>query len=592
MSATTVPTRRRRPTNRSRTGFASTPPKRRLSKLAIGFALFALALVARLTVVQVLDSSSYASYAQGELDQTVTLNAARGAIYDSTGDLLAISVPRFDIISDDFLITDPGATAAALAPVLKMSQSHLKTLLGEHNGYVALARQVSQKVDNAVTALSINGISSQTDQLRVSPGGQIFQPLLGAVNASGQGYAGVEYAFNGVLGGRAGSEEIDEAPGGVRLSSAATEVTMPREGQSVVLTIDEPLQVEATKDVTAQMRAQHAASGIAVIENVHTGAILAMVDLVTGPKGAIVPAPQNLALTSIYQPGSVMKLATVGYSLQDHLISPTTPFVVPYSLNVGGYTFEDADYHPTEVLTVSQILAQSSNIGVIKISRLLGLQRLAKAFSTLGFGEFTGLNWPGESPGIIGTPATWYGSSAGSVPIGTGVAVTPMQILDAYNSVANGGVFLPPHLLAATVGADGTQTPAKTPVGHRVFDPSTVTELVPMLEGVVQDGTAVAANIPGYKVAGKTGTAQVPESNGLGYVPGDFNGTFVGFVPAQAPELSGIVVLNHPNTIYGGTVAAPVFAEIMQYALRHFDIAPVGTATSASTATSTAAVQQ
>jgi cell division protein FtsI (penicillin-binding protein 3) len=582
VSATTVPPRRR-PVARRRTGFSSTPPKRRLSKLAVAFALFAVALVARLTVVQVLDSSSYASYAQGELDQSVTLNAARGAIYDSTGDLLAISVPRFDVIADDFLITDPSATAKQLAPVLDVSQAHLKSLLSEDNGYVALARQVTQKVDNAVTALSINGISSQTDQLRVSPGGQIFQPVLGAVNAAGEGYAGVEYAFNNVLGGRPGSEEIDEAPGGVRLSAAATDVKMPREGKSVVLTIDEPLQVEATKDVTAQMRAQHAASGIAVIENVHTGAILAMVDLVTGPKGAIVPAANNLALTSIYQPGSVMKLATVGFSLQDHLISPNTPFVVPYSLNVGGYTFSDADYHPTEILTVSQILAQSSNIGVIKISRLLGLDRLAKAFSTLGFGEFTGLNWPGESPGIIGTPATWYGSNAGSVPIGTGVAVTPMQILDAYNAVANGGVFLPPHLLSATVGADGTQSAAKLPVGHRVFDQSTVTELVPMLEGVVQDGTAVAANIPGYQVAGKTGTAQVPEANGLGYIPGDFNGTFVGFVPAQAPELSGIVVLNHPNTIYGGTVAAPVFAQIMQYALRHFDIPPPGATSSAST---------
>ena len=163
------------------------------------------------------------------------------------------------------------------------------------------------------------------------------------------------------------------------------------------------------------------------------------------------------------------------------------------------------------------------------------------------------------------------------MPIGTGVAVTPMQVLDAYNAVANGGIAIAPHLVGGDVSANGTEQLAGMPVGHRVLNPSTVGELVPMLEGVVQDGTAVLAHIPGYTVAGKTGTAQAPSSTGLGYVPGDWNATFVGFVPAQAPKLSGIVVLNHPTPIYGGTVSAPVFSEIMQYALRHFDIAPPAT---------------
>jgi len=258
------------------------------------------------------------------------------------------------------------------------------------------------------------------------------------------------------------------------------------------------------------------------------------------------------------------------------LITPNSPFVVPYSLNVGGYTFQDAEVHGTEILPAKQILAQSSNIGTIEISRLLGMTRLGQALSALGFGQPSGANWPGESAGLVGKSSQWVGSDAASIPIGTGEAVTPMQVLDAYNAVANGGVLVQPKLVADTIDAQGVQRPTPASKTRVALSPSTIKQLVPMLAGVVCDetGTALLARIPGYTVAGKTGTAQVPSPNGLGYVPGDWNASFVGFVPAQAPRLSGIVVLNHPSPIYGGTVSAPVFAEVMQYALRHFDIPP------------------
>ncbi len=538
------------------------------------------ALLGRLAFVQVLDGTAYASYATSEVDQSVVLPAARGAIYDRTGDLLAVSVARYDVIADDFLIPKPRPVAAELAPLLGMSTAALDRKLSLQSGYVVLAREVSDHAESAIAGLNLEGITFQNDTLREYPGGEVFQPLLGGVNAAGQGDAALEYAFDGMLGGRAGHEVVAEAPGGLQLPLGATDVVPPKEGTSLVLTLDLPLQVEVTKDLTAEMRTTHAHSGIAVVENVHTGGILAMVDLVTGPKGTIVPAEQNLAATSIYQPGSVMKLATIGYALQDRIISPSTTFTVPYSIKVGGYTFEDADGHPTEVLPVSQILAQSSNVGTIEISKLLGMERLYNALKTLGFGSSTGLNWPAESSGIIGEPAQWYGSAAASVPIGTGVAVTPLQVLDAYNAVANGGVLISPRIVQATV-VNGHETQEPLAAGRRVFQPSTVAQLVPMLEGVTTDetGTALLANVPGYKVAGKTGTAQVPDQNGLGYVAGDWNATFVGFAPANAPELSGIVVLNHPTPIYGGTVAAPVFAQVMKYALSHFDIAPPKTVT-------------
>jgi cell division protein FtsI (penicillin-binding protein 3) len=544
-------------------------------------ALGAIVLIGRLALVQVLDGSRYASYAKGEVEQTVTLPAVRGSIYDRTGDLLAVSVPRYDVIADDFLLSDPRQTADLLAPILKVRSSTLEPELAEKNGYVVIAHQVDPSTESALANLGIGALTFASDMERVAPGASIFEPVLGGVNAAGEGDSALEYAYNAELAGRSGSEAVAEAPGGVVLPAGASDVVPPKPGESLVLSLDEPLQVEVTNDVARQMAATHSDQGVAVIEDVHTGAILAMVDLCTqvdgvcGPKGKIGPAPSNLALTAIYQPGSVMKLATISYALQNHLISPTTSFTVPYSINVGGYTFEDADVHPTEQLEVKDILAQSSNVGTIEISRLLGLNRLFHALTALGFGRLTGLNWPGESAGIIGQPSQWVGSIAASVPIGTGVAVTPMQVLDAYNAVANGGELIAPRLVIGTLGAEGTEQPTTVPPGTRALDPSTVAALVPMLEGVVQDGTAVEACVPGYTVAGKTGTAQVPETNGLGYVPGDWNATFVGFVPAEAPKLSGIVAFNHQGgVVYGGSLAAPVFAQIMGYALRHFDIAP------------------
>jgi cell division protein FtsI (penicillin-binding protein 3) len=540
---------------------------------------FSAFLVVKLVQVQVVDGATYAHDESSEIEANVVLSATRGAIYDRTGDLLSASAPRYDVIADDMFITDPTSAAATLAPLLHVSTA---TLTGElsyrDNGYVVLAKQVSSATETKIANQNIGAITFADDSTRLSPGGELFQPVLGSVNAVGAGYRSLEYEFNDVLNGVNGREVVAEDPAGSELPSGATDIVPAKQGQSLVLTLDEPLQTEVTRDVKAQMEATGSKSGIAVIESVQTGDVLAMVDLIRGPKGVISSASSNLAVTSIYQPGSVMKLATISYALQDHLITPNSKFAVPYSLDVGGYTFQDADFHPTETLSAKQILAQSSNIGVIKISRLLGLDRLSQAFQALGFGQYSGLNWPGESPGIVGAPASWLGSSAASVPIGTGVAVTPMQILDAYNSVANDGVFVQPRLVSATVSATGEEHQVPLAPTRRSLKTSTIAKLVPMLEGVVCDesGTALLARIPGYEVAGKTGTAQVPDPTGLGYAKtqDDFNATFVGFVPAQAPKLSGIVVLNHPTPIYGGTVSAPVFSEIMQYALRHFDIPP------------------
>jgi cell division protein FtsI (penicillin-binding protein 3) len=541
-------------------------------------ALALCGLAARLVQIQGVDSFRYASYGAQEVYGRVSLPALRGAVYDRNGNLLAASAARVDVVADDYLATHPEAGLASLATILGLPRSALLAKLREHNGYVPLAYQVDGSVEQKIAALNLPYVSFTPDVSRVDPDGNLFSPVLGIVGFGGRALSGLEYMENNLLAGSTGSEVVPTGPNGEGLPGSPTDVSPAKQGTSLVLTLDEPLQFEVTSALTAQIKATHAVGGVAIVEDRRTGGILAMVDLVTAGHGKVVPAEQNLALTNVYQPGSVMKLVTISGALQDRLITPSSVFTVPYQIFLGGWPFNDADYHPTERLSATQILAQSSNIGTIEIAHRLGAEQLSYFMRDLGFGQPTGLGWPGESDGIVPSPndpGTWSASSMGTVPIGTGEAVTPLQILDAYNAVANGGELITPRLVEATISADGSEHVLATPPARRVLSRHTVSELLPMLEEVTEDGTATAARIPGYTVAGKTGTAQIPNANG-GYANAAWSATFVGFAPAQNPALTTFVMLSHPDLIYGGLASAPVFSAIMRYALRHFDIAPTG----------------
>ncbi len=282
-------------------------------------------------------------------------------------------------------------------------------------------------------------------------------------------------------------------------------------------------------------------------------------------------APSNLALTQLYEPGSVFKLVTFSAALQDGLINPNTSFTVPYSFELDGSTFHDADPHPTERLTATQILAQSSNIGTSEIAQGLGETRLLAQVKNLGFGQYTGLDFPGESPGLLATAAQWEPTDMVSLPIGQVDAVNAVQVLDAYNAVANGGTYVAPKLVKGTVSPSGQVKASKPSATHEAFSPSVDAELTGMLEQVVAQGTGSSAVVPGYTVAGKTGTANIPTAGKDSYTNA-YMASFVGFAPANHPTFSVIVVLNRPTPIFGGTVAAPVFSQIMSYALHRYNI--------------------
>ncbi len=571
-----------------------------MARVVLVLALVAVA--ARLVDVQVLHAGRYEAEAAQETAQPVVVPALRGAITDRNGAVLEMSIPTKMILADDFQVDHPVEEGRALAPLLHLRASTLARLLSERSGYVPLVRHLSVGRAEKVSSMAFPGITTVDTSVNVTTDGGVASPVVGGVNASGNGDAGLEAQYNRILAGQAGRETILESPLGVQLPGTPVTQKMPAvAGTGLELTIDEPLQYAAEQDLAQEIVASHAQGGDAVVMNTATGQILAMVNLVStptktaptkaappastaspsangapiriGPGGPVAEAPTNAAVTQLYEPGSVFKIVTFSSALSTGVITPRSTFLVPDQRTIDGYLFHDATPHPTQQMTATQILAQSSNIGTSYIAQRLGEARLLQQVKRLGFGKTTGLHFPGASPGLLVTAPQWEPTDYVSLPIGQVDAVSTLQVLDAFNAVANGGVFVSPKLVRATVASDGTVRP--TPPSHmeRVISRAVDKELVAMFEQVVDSGTGVAAAVPGYLVGGKTGTSQIPYDNGrAGYITGAFDATFVGFAPANHPVLSAIVMLDRPVPIYGGAAAAPVFSKIMAYALHRYDV--------------------
>ena len=554
-----------------------------------------LFMVARLVDVQIIHSGTYQAEARNESHHPTTLSSLRGGIYARDGAPLALSVPTNDVIADDFQVAHPTKTALALSPLLHIPATTLAPELRRHSGYVVLAKQIPQSDGQKIATDTLPGITLANDSKRVVTNGNLAAPVIGFTNATNKGAAGIEYADNRLLSGTASQKTLIESPSGISLPSSGVGSASSRAGVGVELTLDTQLQYESEQALAQAIESSKALSGTAVVMDVKTGQILSMANLVSthpntpaaakapaattaggvipiGPKDSVKEASNNTAVTQLYEPGSVFKLVTFSAALQDGLINPNSVFTVPDQITLDGSSFHDAEPHPTEQLTATQILAQSSNIGTSQIAQGLGEQRLLAQVGNLGFGKATGLDFPGESAGLVATAAQWEPTDYVSLPIGQVDAVSALQVLDAYNTVANGGTFVQPKLVQATVSPSGAVEKTAPSRTHRVFSPQVDAELTSMLEQVVSAGTGSSAVVPGYTVAGKTGTAQIPTTGKDAYTVGAYMASFVGFAPAVNPTFSMIVVLDRPTPIFGGTVAAPVFSQIMSYALHRYDI--------------------
>lgn len=546
--------------------------------LLVGLVLLVLLsmLVVRLTDVQIRSSAKYQAYGVQQRVRTVDVPAARGVIFDRNGEPLAVSASRPTIWANPQLISDPLATATRLAPVLGLQVKDVQAQLTRTGQFAYLARKVDPAVAEQVEELAVEGVFLVDEPQRFLPSGPLAQSLLGGVGIDNEGLSGLELLYDDTLSGQPGQLTTERDRTGREIAGGERTFVAPTPGRDVVLTIDRSLQYEAERLLADQIVATGAKGGMVLVMDVGTGDLLAIADLKADPEGgAPIPAPQLSPVVEVYEPGSVNKIVTISGALSEGLISPDTELMVGSTIQMGPKVFSEYAPHPTELWSVSRILAKSSNVGTIMLAQDLGVNRLDAYLRAFGFGQSTSLGWPGESRGLLLDPDDWVSTTLGAVSLGQGIAVTGLQMLAAYNTIANQGVYVSPRLVSSTIGADGSRVPAGGEAPRPVVSPQVADQVSVMLTQAVKDGTGTLAAVPGYDVAGKTGTARKPAEGGRGYKQGAYVASFVGFVPARAPEVSIMVVLDEPYPIYGGVASAPVFSAMAAYTLRHLRVPPV-----------------
>jgi len=545
-------------------------------RIGLLFALFfGLLCVAALRTVWVgtVRGASLRQAGNMQHSQRVSVPAVRGAITDRHGVDLALSQPADDVAVTPYLISDPAAAARRLAPLLGRSSEQLLGLLAQRSGFVYLGRHVPDARVQDILRLQLPGIQTTPVTSRVYPRGLLGSQVLGLVGVDGRGLSGLEYSRDRELRGSAGQRQIVNDAIGQPISIKDSMAAVP--GQAIRLTIDAILQQRVEDVLGAVGRAYQPKDATAIVMNPTTGEVLAMANWprvnANNPAGAPATALENRAVGFDYEPGSTFKVVTVAGALEDGLVTPQTSFDLPPQIQVADRTIHDAESRGEQTMTTGDILARSSNVGAVTIGERLGRVRFDAWVRRFGFGQPTGADLPGEESGAVLPVGHYSGSSMGNLPIGQGELVTPLQMATAYAAIANGGVLRPPHMVQS-VGGHATPVPA----GRRVISSTTAAQLRDMLRGVLAPGgTASEVSIPGYELAGKTGTANKVDPATGQYSNSRFVASFVGFAPATHPKLLTAVMVDEPSTTYyGGVVAAPAFGQIMGFALPYLQIPP------------------
>jgi cell division protein FtsI (penicillin-binding protein 3) len=549
---------------------------RRLGLLFAAFVILFGIVIARAAWVQAVRGGALSADAQGQQIESVVVPAQRGTILDRRGKELAVSEDAATVFATPYQVKDPEAAAHKLAPILDLpEQEILKTLADRESGFAYLARKVDLPTADRVRELKIHGIDLIPDSRRVYPQGELASQVIGTVGIDNQGLTGLEAAEDDVLGGSDGERQIVRDGFGDELERDTLQGAS--EGEPLRLTIDAGLQAE-TERVLAGIGRDYAPDGAtAIVMNPQTSEVLSMANWpAVDPDELETTDPDdlgNMATGFTYEPGSTFKAFTVAGALEEGVVTPQTVFDLPPTIRLYDRTIEEAHDRGYVSLSVADILAQSSNVGAVKIGLALGGERFDHWIRQFGFGDPTGIDFPGEERGIVIPPEEYSGSTMGNLPIGQGLSVTPVQMAAGFSAIANGGILRPPRLVLS----EGGEQPDE-PEGERVMSRDTADKLSEMLEGVLseaQGGTASDVSVPGYTLAGKTGTAQkVIEGT---YSETQFVASFVGYAPAENPQLLVAIVVDDPKgDYYGGTVAAPAFGEIAKFALPYLAIPPNG----------------
>jgi cell division protein FtsI (penicillin-binding protein 3) len=537
-------------------------------------------ILVRLLILQVSESEQYRDLALDQRERTLTIAATRGAILDRFREDLAISLEARDIYADGRFIQDPPGTAEKLAPLLHVKPRELRAPLGQgqSSSFAYVARGVPMGLTDRIAALHLPGIGFLNSSRRFYPAGPLAPQVLGYVGTDGVGLGGLEAQFDSLLTGRPGhiTQEIDR--NGQPIAGSITADVSPVPGQSVVTTLDRDLQYQTQSALERAVQANNAKGGTVVVMDPRTSQILAMATYPWFDPNDYQAAPEetwrNQAVTDMLEPGSVNKVITAAAAVEERAVRLDQKIVVPPSLPVDDYVVHDAHWHPVQRMTIGDIIAESSNIGTVKLADAVGEDTFATYLSKFGFGQSTNLGFPGEASGILPPLYEWTASSMATIPYGQGIAVTPLQMASVYATVANGGTWIQPQLVEGTIDATGRYHPAPPQPTREVVSPQTARTVTSMLAMAVQAGTGTEAQIPGYQVAGKTGTARIPLPDRAGYYRGLYKASFIGMLPASNPRLVVAVIIDRPATEFGGIAAAPLFQEVARYAIQRLGIEP------------------
>jgi cell division protein FtsI (penicillin-binding protein 3) len=559
-----------------RSGRLRRTPAHRLVILLAIMVFSLVGVVARLGVLQVRQAGAYVELGWDQRMRTVSIAADRGEIVDRNGAPLALSLEARDVYADPRYVTDPAGEAATIARIIDLARPDargLRATLRAEGSFVYVARRVDLEVADVLAAESLPGIGFLPSSKRYYPAGGLASQLLGFTDVDGLGIAGLEKQYESVLAGTMGERTSELSPLGQVIAGGLDVVEPPIPGEDLVLTIDREIQFQAQQHLRQAVEENRAAGGTIVVMDPRTGDVYAMASYPwfdPNRVGEFDPTTyRNRAVTDLWEPGSVNKVITAAAALETGEVGLADVFAVPATRDIDGYTIHDSHPHAITRMTLADIIAESSNIGSSLVADRVGSEGMAAYFSRFGFGEATGIGFPGEQGGLMPDVSQWTDVTRATVSFGSGVAVTPMQMASVYATVANGGEWVQPRLVTGTRTADGSVQAVATSPTRRVIDPSTADALTRMLAYVVADGTGANARIPGYQVAGKTGTAKKLED---GKYVQRYVASFIGFLPASEPRIVVAAILDEPATVYGGVAAAPLFQDVARYAIQRLGI--------------------
>jgi cell division protein FtsI/penicillin-binding protein 2 len=571
--------------------------KRRIAVAAVACVAWSVAIEARLVYLQVVQRDFLINEAKKQQLETEDLEPKRGDIFDRNGQLLASDVPADSVYAVPPDVVDPAATIAALCKALEdCKPGDAEVYVGrikrrDDNGrlkpYAPLRRKISDKQSERVRALALKGIGMETETRRFYPKRELAAHVLGFVGDKNKGLVGLEQRYDDLVGGQPGRRlmQVD-----IKRRAFSRTEQPPTPGQSLKLTIDSTIQYFAERELAAGVEWSGADGGSVIVMDPITGQVLAMANYPTFNPNAFKQFPEevwtNRATQYVYEPGSTFKIVTAGASLQERLARPSELIhTSPGTIRFGARVIGEAKGHNYGTITFEEVIVKSSNVGAIQIGLEVGAERLSHYVARFGFGSRTAQvnpqnpkaprgDFSGESAGKVWPVSKLDRSAVASVSMGYQVSVTPLQMAAAFSAVANGGELIEPRVVQAVI-RDGVEMPIPRKVVRRVLDADVAAQLTTIMEGVVERGTAEAAQVEGFTVAGKTGTAAKALPEG-GYSKRDFNVSFVGFVPSRKPVFTILVVIDSPHKVspYGGTVAAPIFQKIAAAALRHRGVPP------------------